>query len=90
MSGPVLAEVVTLFEKNASDIPAMLRQAADNIEQWRNDGETSVKAMVAVSIDDDGDLQIYGWGETDSPHSLATLQMAVTKLSLRMLGQDDD
>lgn len=90
MSKPALAEVVTLFEKNASDIPAMLRQSADSIEEWREQGETNIKAMVAVSVDDDGDLSIYGWGATDSLHSLATLQMATVKLSMRMLGHDDD
>lgn len=88
MSKPALAEVVTLFEKNASDIPAMLREAADNIEKWRAEGETSVKAMVAISVDDDGDLAIYGWGATDSLHSLATLQMGVVKLSNQMLADD--
>lgn len=84
-----LAEVHTLYEQNASDIPAMLRQAADNIEKWRERSETNIKTMIAVTVDEDGDVQVYGWGQTDSMDCLATLQLAIVKRSIAMLGASD-
>lgn len=84
MSKPALAEVVTLFESNASDIAAMLRQCADSIDEGANP-----KSIVAVVTEEDGDLTIYGWGATDSMNSLATLQLAVVKHARSMLGDDE-
>lgn len=84
MSTTKLAEVVTLYAQNASDIPAMLRRAADRIES----GEVPTKAIIAVSVDADGLRTIYGWGETDSIHSLATLTLATHQLAQQMVGDD--
>lgn len=77
MSKPKLAEVHTLYEKNASDIAAMLREAADNIEK----GECApILSMTAVAQLRDGGVHIYGWGQTDTPRSIATLHLGLAKL----------
>lgn len=52
-----LASVTSIYEANAADIVAMLRQSADNIE----DGN-EVDGMVAVAVDPDGDIAVFGWG----------------------------
>ena len=73
----MLAEVVTLYSENASSIPAMLRQAADAIETESAEGFDPTRAMIAVQISESGQIQIYGWGNTDSMHALATLQRGI-------------
>jgi len=55
-----LAEVVTLYDSNASQIPAMLRKRADAIEAETERDDRTV-AMIAVEVTDSGDLEIYGW-----------------------------
>lgn len=77
MSKPHLAEVVTLYEQNASNIVAMLREAADNIER----GDCSpVRSMTAVAELEGGGVMIYGWGATDTPRSIAILQLGLAQL----------
>lgn len=71
-----LAEVHTIYETNASDIAAMLRQAADNIEA----GEPAVRCMVAVAELKEGGIQIFGWGKTDTHRSIALLRMGAAEL----------
>jgi hypothetical protein len=78
-----LAEVHTLYETNAADIPAMLRMAADNIES----GRTPTQAIVAVVVDIDGDISVLGWGETNSMDTLATLQLGIANMTRRLLGE---
>jgi hypothetical protein len=78
-----LAEVKTLFETNASDITAMLRQCADSIDEGADP-----KSIVAVVTEGDGSLTIYGWGQTDSVDTLATLQLAIVQHANMMLSDD--
>lgn len=54
---PDLKEVVHLYETNAADVVAMLRQSADSIEAG-----TAVEGMVAVAVDPDGVIAVFGWG----------------------------
>lgn len=68
-----LAEVHTLYEANARSIPAMLRQAADNIESEAEEGYSPTTAMVAVQLGENGEVQIYGWGDTDDLRALGLL-----------------
>lgn len=75
-----LAEVVTLHETNASDIAAMLRQCAESIDAGANP-----KSIVAVVTEECGEISLYGWGQTDSMDTLATLQLAITQHSRAML-----
>jgi hypothetical protein len=71
VSEPHLAEVMTLYETNASDIAAMLRQCADSIDAGANP-----KSIIGVVTESDGSISLYGWGATDSMDTLATLQLA--------------
>ena len=75
-----LAEVHTLYETNCRSIPDMLRQAADSIETEATEGYSPTKAMIAVQLTDNGQVQIYGWGETDDVHALGVLQLGMAEL----------
>lgn len=81
-----LAEVVTLFDKNASDVPAMLRQSADSIES-ETDEYDRTKAMVGVQVTEGGNIEIYGWGAIDTVQTIAFLHMAAAKLIAMQLDQ---
>lgn len=76
-----LAEVIPLYETNARSIPDMLRQSADSLEREVDECYSPTKAMIAVQISEDGEVQIYGWGETDELQAIATLQLGLHKLS---------
>ena len=69
-----LAEVATIYESNAREICAMLRQAADNIELEADEGFSPTVAIVAVSIAESGGIKIYGWGDTDDLRALGLLE----------------
>lgn len=75
MTKPSLAEVHVLYRDNARDIAAMLRTAAQSIETEREEGYSPTRAMVAVQISESGKIQVYGWGATDLPDSIALLEM---------------
>ncbi len=77
-----LAEVHTLYETNASDIAAMLRECADSI-----DAGAKPKSILAVATEGDGSLTIYGWGAIDSLEAIATLQLASAKMTRDALNQ---
>lgn len=79
-----LAEVHTLYESNCRQIPEMLRQAADSIETEEAEGFSRTVAMGAVQITENGDVQIYGWGETDAYKMLGMLERGKLAL-LKML-----
>lgn len=71
MSKPKLAEVVSLYETNSRDIPAMLRKMADDIEGGTY-GEVGEAAVVLC-----GDtLEVFGWGAAQDGCSSATLLQA--------------
>ncbi len=80
---PALAEVVTIYESNASDVAAMLRMAADNIEK----GDPAVRSMHAVAELEDGGIQIFGWGKTDTPRTLAMFQLGIAQLTRDQLAR---
>lgn len=63
---------------NLTDIPAMLRQMADEAEA------DPLKAAVLLTVDEDGDVLTYGWGRTDAMQTLATLNIAAHKLTRSM------
>lgn len=82
-----IAEVITLYEQNAGDVAAMLREAADNIEKEAGEGFCPTRAMIAVQISDDEHVQVYGWGRTDTLHSIAALELGASFLKQRILSQ---
>ena len=68
---PKLAEVVSLYETNSRDIPAMLRRMADDIEAGTY-GDVSEAAFVLC-----GDtLEVFGWGPDQDGATSATLLQA--------------
>lgn len=76
-----LAEVHTLYETNARSIPDMLRQAADSIETEGEGDYSPTKAMVAVQIAENGEIKVYGWGETDDMHAIGMLHCGLNFLA---------
>lgn len=79
---PLLAEVVTLYNSNARDIPAMLRKLADQIEQARDDPDTesATCAVCVVWNSETGRFATYGWGDTNLDSSIAFLRVAEDEL----------
>lgn len=76
-----LAEVVTLYDSNANDIVSMLRKSAEVIEAETEEHDRTV-AMIAVKVLESGDIDIFGWGETNDFHCLGVLAMASARLSV--------
>ncbi len=72
-----MANIRTLRDSLA-DIPAQLRTAADRAES------EPLKAAILLTVDEDGEVETYGWGHTDAPQTLATLHIAALKLTRSM------
>lgn len=77
---PELSLVATLYDKNASDVPAMLRKSADSIEA-ETDEDDRTRAMVGVQLSHGEVISIYGWGALDRFTAIGVLQSAITKLT---------
>lgn len=75
-----LAEVHTIYETNARSIPDMLRHSADSIESEGPEGYARTVAMIAVQLSEDGDIQVYGWGQTTTIHALGVLTAGAQKI----------
>lgn len=73
---PKLAEVVSLYETNSRDIPAMLRKLADAISAGEY-GEVGEAAFVLC-----GDtLEVFGWGvDQDGASTAVMLQAGAMRL----------
>ena len=71
MTETQLAEVITLYESNVRNIPAVLRELADSIEAGKY-GEVGEAAFVLM-----GDtLEVFGWGNLQDGCSSAVLLQA--------------
>lgn len=75
-----LALVETIYDVNASDIPAMLRKSADSIEAETSDMDRT-RAMIGVQVTYGEVIAIYGWGALDRFTAIGVLQAAITKLT---------
>lgn len=80
------ADIITLYQDNCADIPAMLKKAADNIEAETPDHDRTV-SMVCLQIHESGDIQIFGWGATDTRDCIATLAIAQHQLIQGAFGE---
>lgn len=58
-----LAEVKTLYESNARDIPAMLRKLADEVERGAAGAHGEVREVGVVTYGDK--LCLFGFGDAD-------------------------
>ena len=83
MSGsePKLAEVKTLFKANSTDIPAMLRRLADEIQSG-NHGE--IDRVACVVENEDGSPAVFGWGVRED-HSDVLKIMGLLQLGVHHL-----
>jgi hypothetical protein len=70
-----LAEVTTLYETNARNIPEMMRGIADDIE---DDGSTI--AVATVRFHADGSVDVYGWGDTSLVHAMGLLHLGLQEI----------
>lgn len=52
------------------DIPGQLRKLADEIDAGEH---PEIASITAVADYHDGDLRVFGWGDTDSMRSVAAL-----------------
>ena len=75
-----LAEVHTLYATNCRSVPDMLRDAATSIEGEDQDHPNRTVAMIAVQVTGQGEVQVYGWGETDMLHALGSLTAGSQKI----------
>lgn len=57
-----LAEVVTLYQSNARDIPAMLRRLADEVEKGVMGAHGDITEVAVVTWGDR--LCVFGFGDT--------------------------
>ena len=84
-----LAEVTTLYDTNCRDIPEMLRGAADNIEAEADHPDCSpTKAIVAIQLSADGQVIVYGWGDTTDLHALGIIERGKHELLTAIAGND--
>jgi hypothetical protein len=85
----MLAEVSTLYATNCRDIPEMLRGAADNIELEPEQSDCSpTKAVVCIQLAENGQINVYGWGDTNDLHALGVIERGKHELLTAMAGDD--
>lgn len=65
-TGGSLADVADSMETAAADIRALA---------------IPVVSAACITIDEDGQLAVYGWGRTDDVHSIGLLQLGATWLA---------
>lgn len=75
-------KVVSLYEENMRDIPAMLRRLADNIEKGEGD-YADVAGIVSVMRHSDYSVNVFGHGEENYDVSIVALELGKLHL-LRM------
>lgn len=73
------ADIITLYQDNCADIPAMLKKAADNIEAETSDHDRTV-SMVCLQVHESGDIQIFGWGAIHTRDCIALLEIGKHQL----------
>jgi hypothetical protein len=71
-------KVVPLRETTIRDIPAMARHFADAVE---NGEYGKVTAAITVTIDEDGGIGVFGWGDTNEVHTVGVLSLALGRFS---------
>lgn len=81
------ADIITLYQENCADIPAMLKKAAEVIEAETDELDCTV-SMVCIQVRESGDLQIFGWGRSDARDCIATLAIAQHQLIQGAFGDD--
>ena len=83
MKKPQLAEVVPLYETNASDVVAMLRAFADEVEAGEHGENVHVVSVISTC---DG-LHVRGWGKLDGLTAIANLNLGLAQMVNRTLAE---
>lgn len=68
-----LTPVAIAYKSNCRDIKAM---AALQTEQVDDD----TRCVIFIQVEEDGELLIFGWGDTNIDHSFVTLERAKQQL----------
>lgn len=71
-----MAEIYVLPDPPMTDIPAMLRRLADNID----DGKIVAYSAACVVESENGPI-VYGWGATSAVHSVGLLNIGAVTLT---------
>ena len=76
-----LAEVKTIYESNARQIPEMMRKLAGEIESPPIPGAVPDQVLCIVRDSKTGLQNAYAWGNTDIQTSIAMLSIQQKRLS---------
>jgi hypothetical protein len=74
-------KVVKLPTGNLQDIPALIETVA---KQTREGEFGKVVAGVCVLLNDDGEPQVFGWGDADAVRSIGLLTLGAQWLSRKV------
>jgi hypothetical protein len=74
----VIAEVTTIYERNARDVVTQLRAAADSIEAGL---PFDVRGAVFVLASRNTKVDVYSWGDLDNYSTLGVLSRAVAYIN---------
>jgi hypothetical protein len=85
---PKLAEVKTLYESNARQIPEMMRKLASEIECPPVDGARPDQVLVIVRDSKTGHQNAYAWGDTNIETS--TMMMVIQQQRLANIADAGD
>jgi hypothetical protein len=73
--------VVPLYDgAMAADVVGSLRRSADSVEAETEEDNRTV-AMIAVQVCEDGEIKVYGWGQTHKFHAIGVLACAMAELT---------
>lgn len=77
--GNVDMKIVELNKPNLKNVPQSMRRLAELIE---GEDEPNSKHAVVISVDDENDIHVYEYGETNTrDHVIGLLFRTITKLS---------
>lgn len=66
----------------------MMRQCADTIAQ-ETDEHDRTHAITAVRISESGDIQVFGWGKTNSLESIAHMHLGIASITDDYMSDQD-
>lgn len=75
-----LAEVKTLYQSNARQIPEMMRELASDIDDPPVPDTRPDQAVCVIRDSKTGQLNVYGWGDVNIAESIGILAFASSRL----------
>lgn len=83
----MVAEVKTIYERNARQIIQQLRQCADNLEAGYRPFD--IRGAVLVIAGRTREVDVYSWGELDNFSTLGVLDRAKVKIH-KIIGDEGE